>query len=108
MSNAPHFSQRCLERGITACPSALHSDLRLAVSMARNGEPVASNYIEKVQSPEGTHEIYRFRCADGIFYAVVSANGNPMTVLTQDMYRGKRFAAKMMRRNIPKRIAPRD
>lgn len=108
MTDLPHFHQRCAERGITACPSVLRDDLRRAVKMARLGDPVASDYVERVPSPGEQSEIYRFRVADGIFYAVVAQNGNPMTILTQSMYRGKRFAAKMTRRNIAKRLAPRD
>ena len=105
---APHFTTRCQERGITACPNALFIDIKRAVKMARQGEPMASDYLEKVPAPPGEQEIYRFRCADGIFYAVIAPNGLPMTVLTQEMYRGKRFAAKMTRRNIPRRLSNRD
>gem|GEM_PF-5230268 len=71
-----HFTDRCVDRGITANHAVLEQELRTAISKENTG-------------------IYRFRCSDGVFYAVANlSTGILVTLFTQKMLRGKKFSRK--------------
>lgn len=88
-----HFDQRCLERGIdTTCLFTLRNGISWAIQRARD------DLVELVLTSE-TGKYWRFRCPDGIFYAVTKPDGHwPVTVVTQEMFRKKRWALKMQKR----------
>lgn len=85
-----HFAARCRERGITETdPYVLADEIRQAVSMDGAG------HMDRVmKTADGRGTIWRFSVPEGIFYAVVNNEGHPMTVLTQDMVRKKKWANK--------------
>jgi hypothetical protein len=94
-----HFSQRCVERGIVSTDTdMLFAGIKWAVEEGRD------DLVEKVLETEEAR-FFRFRCPDGIFYAVTPLDsGRAMTVLTQDMMRRKKWGAKAARgRKIPKK-----
>lgn len=80
-----HFAQRCAERGIRQTPAAvLKADLAQAVPQALGGCLVAQRFVEHVVDAPNGAGVWRFRVAEGVFYAVVHL-GHPRTVITQDM-----------------------
>lgn len=94
-----HFSQRCAERGIVNTDvDLLFAGITWAIQENRD------DLVEKVLETKSTR-FWRFRCPDGIFYAVTALdNGRPMTVLTQEMMRRKKWGAKAARgRKQPKK-----
>ena len=97
-----HFAQRCAERGINRTSSAtLKADLARAVPLALGGCLIAQRFVEHVIDAPNGAGVWRFRVAEGVFYAVVHL-GFPRTVITQDMLarfkalrRGQRLSPRM-------------
>lgn len=91
-----HFNERCRERGITRTdPGILFEAIASSVREHDKGR-----YQERVEYVFTHNEgrFFRFRCEDGIFYAVVPTDGvRPVTVFTQAMMRAKRRARKTAR-----------
>jgi hypothetical protein len=89
-----HFQNRCRERGIVSTDlDLLFQGISWAIDNARD------DLVEMVLKTKKAR-FWRFRCPDGIFYAVTCLrNGRPQTVLTQAMMRKKKFAARKARRN---------
>lgn len=86
-----HFEQRCVERGIVKTDHrALFTALRLAIAAHDKGR--WQTLVELVMTHEDAR-FWRFRCADGIFYAVTALDNTlPMTIFTQRMLNGKKRA----------------
>ena len=85
-----HFAQRAQERGITSvCPRVLWHVLR---------RKVARGCLEHVLTrPDG--RFFRFHLKEGRFYVVTGVDRcDPITVFTQQMMRGKKFATKKQRK----------
>lgn len=75
-----HFEKRCRERGILETdPTLLKNGLKWAVKNSRG------DLVEKVLQHDGADH-YRFRCPDGIFYAVFRDGIEyPLTVYDREM-----------------------
>lgn len=85
-----HFAQRCIERGIRSV-----SPMDLLHALRRAYQEGDGDMIEHVMDDDlSGHPIYRFRVAEGRFYAPFTHDGWPMTVLTQRMIRNKKWARK--------------
>lgn len=93
MRVSPHFVDRCRERGIVESdPAELFASLIWAKSNGRDDFAEMAKRIEDA-------EYWRFSCLDGIFYAIfLEGRYTPSTVMTQGMYRQKRWAAKRRKR----------
>lgn len=91
--SATHFNLRCRERGIVKSDlDLLHRGLRWAIEQGRD------DLCEMVLKYKDVR-YWRFRCPDGIFYAVTGENDNqPRTVVTQSILRKKKWAAKRNRK----------
>jgi len=87
-----HALARAKERIGEDIPDDLLTDLRIALADPDKW----SDYIEPVISGYDGAIIYRFRVEHGIFYAV-SRNGRPVTILTQEQFRGKRRIKRALR-----------
>lgn len=91
-----HFARRCRERGITStCPDQIARELRQAVAGGGTALEVAQRVMPCLR---GGADIWRFRVREGIFYAVIGPDGNPRTILTQEMIRKKKWARKRQKR----------
>lgn len=90
-----HFCQRCSERGITQTDTRL---LQRGIAWAIVNK--RDDLVERVMNlRDGV--FWRFRCPDGIFYAVTQQDDPwPRTVLTQAMMRKKKFARRAKLRGI--------
>lgn len=87
-----HFAKRCRERGITETDTdVLFDNIRRAI------EGGYDEYVKHVLTRDGGR-FWRFKCAEGYFYAVTGKNDSfPRTVMTQEMFRHKRWAEKAKR-----------
>ena len=86
MSQEPrsHFARRCLERGIRSVPGdVLAAAIRAAVLA---GDESKAEFVKHVDERA---DLYRFRVAEGVFYALVGRDAErwPRTVYTQRMKR---------------------
>ena len=89
-----HFNQRCAERGITTTDAdALYDALVLAVAGQRDD---LAEFV--MRSEDGEGEFWRFRCADGIFYALIKG-GRPVTIYTQRMINSVKWKRKAKKKN---------
>lgn len=91
--SSSHFNQRCRERGITTTDlDTLLYGICWAVEKGRD------DICEKVLTyRDGRY--WRFRCPDGVFYAVTGLKDpRPRTVITQEMLRKKKWAKKQSRK----------
>lgn len=88
-----HFVQRCRERGIEKTdPDELFAGLVWAKA---NGRDDIAELAKKVNDAE----YWRFWCEDGMFFAVfVEGSIAPVTVMTHEMYRRKRWRAKLLKK----------
>lgn len=88
-----HFRERCYERGITTtCIKTLYAGIRWAIKNGRD------DLVELAYREKGNF-FWRFRCPDGIFYAVThSRDSSPVTVYTQEMLSWHRKRFKNIRR----------
>lgn len=88
-----HFEDRCIERGIVTTDLQL---LRAGIQWAiENGR---ADLVEEVKASHPSARYWRFRCRDGIFYAVTNEETGtwPATVLTQKMMRRQKRIGKLM------------
>lgn len=84
-----HFNQRCRERGIVTTDLAkLHAGLRWAI---QNGRQDLVRFVMTLEDVD----YWRFSCPDGLFYCLTKhGHSNPMTVMTQEMMRHKKWVRK--------------
>ncbi len=95
-----HFRDRCLERGIR---EENIRDLYVGIPWAIKNE--RHDLVEKVLVEKGV-TYYRFRCPDGIFYALVKdGKTSPSTIYTQKMFKNRRRVAKFRKRRHLKKEA---
>lgn len=88
-----HFGQRAKERGIASVPGdVLWLAIKTAVVRDRG------DLVERVFDLCSGQTAYRFRVSEGIFYALVSPNGNPVTCYTKEMLAGVRRVKRLKKR----------
>ena len=81
-----HFAQRCRQRGIASVEAAtLKRSLEAAARAAAAGDLRALDVVEHVLDTHTGAAVWRFRVAEGVFYALIGAEGHARTVITQDM-----------------------
>ncbi len=88
-----HFDQRCLERGIASIPGPiLRANIERAIKGGRD------DLVSFVMWAAKDSDIWRFRVAEGFFYAVVDKAASACkTVLTQDMLKWHKRKRRSMR-----------
>ena len=95
-----HFSQRCLERGITSIPGdVLRKNIERAI---RDGR---TDLVEMVFHVDRISSIWRFRVTEGYFYAVVGRHTKLcITLYNQDLMRRVRRSRRGHLKHRGKRI----
>jgi len=90
--NTTHFEEQCVARGITSvCPKKLAKRISEAVR-------TSGDFVEYVFSGSHGKVFYRFKCADGTFYALVKpVSGKCITLYTQKMMKSVRIGRKRAR-----------
>lgn len=97
-----HFGKRAQERGISSVPGDV-----LALAIA---EAVRRGRDDLVARLYATHEgtiLYRFRVAEGLFYAIVSPHGRPVTCYDQAMFAANRRNLRTCRKSKRRKNAAR-
>lgn len=83
-----HPARRAIERGIRSVDPTM---MVRAIEWEISHRPDTSELVERVMRDrkEDGREVtfWRFRVAEGLFYAVVSDRGTVITILTQEMMR---------------------
>lgn len=75
MPRHDHFVHRCLQRNVYHNPIILYEEIVRAIEDGRD------DFVEKVCVTHARRIVYRFRVPNGIFYALTTKSGNPITVL---------------------------
>lgn len=88
-----HFTERCLTRGITKTdPNLLQRELEFAVRR-HDADHRMGAFVEKVKALDRGLIIWRFRCQDGIFHALMDSD-RAVTLLTAQMVKQYRAISK--------------
>ena len=83
-----HFDQRCQERGISSIPGkTLRQNIERAIAEGRD------DLVELVFHIDTACSAWRFRVAEGVFYAICGRHSKPcITLYHREIMRGVRNA----------------